>query len=192
MNSLKSSLLVAGILALTGAPLAALAQNPLPPTRSVFVQTHADPEDAESPIVTLTEIRIAPLVRDGNEVVWSAQWVAITLFDEYGEVVESWLDESPEFSTGDGHWHVPHANPEVPTPAEFALLPLISGTAQADISENDALNYMLEGVSVGSPNSPHAITAIMDYSFQRTEDPEPVDDDDDEPAGISDDGFSAG
>jgi len=186
MRCIQSILISSSLFALLGGAADARAQSELPPNRSVIFQTHADPQDTESPVVTSVEIRLTAVSRNGNSVAWSAAWIEITLFDEYSEVFDIWFEENPVLETGNGLWQVVHANPLMPTAAEFALPPEMSGIAASTLLEDDALVYYLKGESVGAPNSPYAITSIMDYSFRMTEDPEPLDEGDGNPVETDD------
>lgn len=159
------------------------AQSNLPPDRSVFFLIHADSRDPDSPVLISTEVRLTALARESNRVGWNPLWVAITQYDEQGEIVGSWTHSSP---IGPARmWWISHQDPMSPTNDEFTCPPELAGVADSDIPNGPTLEYYIYGTNPGTPPAePYPITAILDYSFQRSDEPEPVDNDEDGPADV--------
>lgn len=175
----------AGAIALIGAPSSSQAQTALPPDRSVLFEIHADTGDPGSPVLLTTEIRLTAKNRIANEVAWNPIWVAITHYDGNGAIAGSWFESNPHLQTSDRFWHVSHADAAKPETAEFVNPPELSGVADSDSPNGPTLDYFIKGRSpTGSPNSPYPITSILDYSFWKSNEPEPVDDGEDEPVDI--------
>jgi len=180
MRNVLTPVFSAGLFVLVSAG-ASRAQSPLPPDRSVWFQTHAIPSDPESPVVISTEIRLMAADRSGDEVVWSALWIAVTEYDQYGEVVDSWLEEFPTLQTADGFWHVSHADADTPIEAEFVDPPEMSGVAASDTPNADSLEYYIVGNGQVPSNDPYPLTSVLDYSFLKSNALEPGDEGEDEP-----------
>jgi len=160
----------------------AQAQSTLPPDRSVFYNIHTDSQDPDSPVLISAEVSLTALEREGDDVAWYPLWVAITQFDEHGEIAGSWTHFEPLFGQT-RVWWVTHRDPMAPKSDEFTTPPELSGTADSDMPNGPTLDYFILGKNTTTPpEEPYPITSILDYSFQRSDDPEPIDEDEDEPA----------
>ncbi len=164
-------------------PAVAQAQSELPRNRTIFFNIHTDPANPESPVLVSIQVSLEAREREGNVVGWYPLWVAITQFGPQGEVVESWTHFDPLLL--DGLWYVAHENPLEPASEEFTNPPELSGVAESDTPNGPTLEYFVAGnAPVTPPISPYPITSILDYSFQRSDDPAPIDEDEDEPVDI--------
>lgn len=160
----------------------AQAQSTLPADRSAYFNIHTDPLDAESPVRIKTEIRLRAMTQEHNVIGWYPLWIAITQYDDQGGIVESWTHLDPTMPE-DRLWYVTHAEPARPMSSEFAMPPELVGTAESDTPNGPTLDYYLLGKNPGvSPVMPYPITSVLDYSFHRSDEPEPIDEDEDEPA----------
>lgn len=165
------------------APSPAQAQSELPRARTVYYNVHTDTQDPESPVLISMKVLLTAQDRIGDEVGWYTKSIGITQYDEQGDIVESWTEEFPEPTSTDPLWYVAHADPMQPESAEFSNPPELSGTADADSPNGPTLDYYIVGKNIGDPPvAPYPITSIIDYSFQRSDEPEPIDEDEDEPA----------
>ena len=161
----------------------AQAQTELPDDRTIAYNIHADTRDPESPVLISTEVLMTAMERLSNEVGWYPYQIVITQYDSEGEIVETWTEDYPELTTSDSLWWVAHADPMEPTNAEFSKPPELSGTAVAQSPHGPTMNYFLVGKEASGP-APFAVTSYVDYSFERSDEPEPVDEGDDEPADV--------
>jgi hypothetical protein len=153
----------------------------LPPDRSVVYLIHSDGHVPTSPVVFEVKIRLEAQQATGNDVAWRASLIEIEQFDHEGRNIGSWKAVYPDFATSDGLWHVTHANAAAPAVAEFDLIPELSGVAEGG-SGMASLDYFLSGstADVGQ-TPPYAMTAMLNYSFWRGDEPEPTEEEDDEP-----------
>ena len=164
------------------APSPVQAQSELPRSRAVYYNIHSDTQNPQSPVLISMRVLLTAQDRIGDEVGWYTKSIWITQYDEQGAILGSWTEEFPEPSSTDPLWYVAHANPLEPESAEFSNPPELSGTADADTPNGPSLDYSLLGKNVGVPPiAPYPITSIIDYSFQRSDEPEPIDEDEDEP-----------
>lgn len=164
-------------------PAVAQAQSELPRNRSIYFNIHADTANPESPVVVSIQVSLDAREREGHVVGWYPLWVAITQYGPQGEVVESWTQFDPLLL--DDLWYVAHENPLEPTSEEFTNPPELSGTAEADTLNGPTLAYYIAGKNPGTPPvAPYPITSILDYSFQRSDELDPIDEDEDEPVDI--------
>ena len=164
------------------APSPVQAQSELPRSRAVYYNIHSDTQNPQSPVLISMRVLLTAQDRIGDEVGWYTKSIWITQYDEQGAILGSWTEEFPEPSSTDPLWYVAHANPLEPESAEFSNPPELSGTADADTPNGPSLDYYILGKNVGVPPiAPYPITSIIDYSFQRSDEPEPIDEDEDEP-----------
>lgn len=168
------------------ADLSLASAQALPSDRSVYFNIHTDPLDAQSPVRIRTEIRLSAVTQEDNVIGWYPLWIAINQYGDLGEIIDSWTHFDPTMPDG-RLWYVSHAHPERPATAEFATPPEFSGTAESDTPNGPTLEYYLLGKNPSTPPvEPYAITSVLDYSFQRSDAPEPIDEDEDEPADLPD------
>jgi hypothetical protein len=161
----------------------ARAQSELPRNRVAYYNIHTDTQNPASPVLISMGVYLTAQDRIGDEVGWYPQSIVITQYNAQGGIVHSWIEVFPDPTSTDPLWYVTHADPMAPVSDEFTNPPELSGTADSVTPNGPKLDYFLLGKNAGSPPvTPYPITSIIDYSFKRSDEPEPIDADEDEPA----------
>lgn len=168
-----------------------LAQDPpLPEDQRIRYAIREVPTDPLSAVIWTIDLALEAEDSDGDSVGWSIESVTVTERDASGEPASIWTDAAPpECDSPDGLWWVEHSDPAKPKPADFALPPLLAGTASVQFGAESDLEYTLEGVEYvpepGSPLSELVVTGL-DYAFTPAGESQPLDEGDDEPVTIDD------
>lgn len=154
-----------------------------------------DPNDPSSPVVWTVELDVRAQEADGNSVGWLIDSVRVSEIDQQGEPVSLWVDASPEVDSPDGLWWIEHSDAGNPELVQFAMPPLLTGTATVQLGGQDDLDYTLEGVPYtpvpGSPLSELLVTGL-DYVFTLVGESVPLDEGDDEPVEVPPSGTGGG
>lgn len=131
-----AALVVGGLMAWGGA--GALAD--LPNGRTLTYDVRETPGDVESPLIYEYEMHLTAQQQNGNSIGWDVDSVTIRELDANGQVINTWVDSTPNVDSADGLWWAVHADPANPVLGEFAESPSINGTAGAD------MDYEFEGL----------------------------------------------
>jgi hypothetical protein len=163
-----------------------MAEGSLPPDQQVVYHIRSEPNDPNSEIVFDVILSLSAQVADPNSVGWHIDQIECR--QTSGEVVKVWTQDAPPIGSPDGLWRVQHAHPDHPQLQEFAELPVLEGTAQAEEPEDPDLDYSFSATGYSGPgNRPYANTATATFTFVLTEDPpETVETGSDEPVEITD------
>ena len=166
-----------------------LAQDPpLPEDQRIRYAIREVPTDPSSAVIWTIDLALEAEDSDGGSVGWLIDSVTVTEVDASGEPTSMWTDVSPELDSPDGLWWVEHADPADPEPADFALPPLLGGTASVELGAQADLEYTLEGrqyvPEAGSPLSELVVTGL-DYVFTLVGESLPLDEGDDEPEPVT-------
>ena len=132
----------------------------------VWFNIREEPMDPKSGIIFVIELNLEAVNSDGDWVGWEIRSVEFRKPGTVGHAV--WVEDSPRPQTPDGLWWIKHADPERPVLSEFLLPPLLEGVATAQDSENEGLEYTVEGVPYvpereGKPALD--LIAALDYEF---------------------------
>lgn len=180
-----SSRYLAGSLLVAVAPLAGgnTAQAVLPVDRDIVYSIRQTPGDPQSPVTFTVTLSLVAEHREGNAVAWSVERAT---FDRLGAEPKQWVIEYPALSeTPDQYWTIEHANPQSPQTMEFAVPPRIVGTAGAQSSAYDDLNYDFDAV-YNAGRIAQAQTSAR-YHFQQVAEPEPEEEaEEEEPVEVDD------
>lgn len=176
------------ICAALGATVQTAAADDLPANRCVGYLMRADPNDPNSPLAFVVTLTLSASSASGDSVGWSVTGAEFAEFGEYGVAITVWYDDQPNVDTPDGLWWVSHANPGSPQASEFALPPLLSGSAIAQDPGSTDLDFAFSGVaydpSPGDP--PYAATAALNYAFVLAGESQPLRAGESEPVEIDD------
>lgn len=93
------------------------------------------PDNPLSPIIRTASIGLMKSYTDGDYLEWYPVSATINDLDEFGDVVATWRGTEMSFDTPNGDWAINHLDPLAPVDTEFALPPLLLGTAtSADLT----------------------------------------------------------
>ena len=140
----------------------------VPNSLEVSFWIHDDPSDPESDVTFKIKLALTESDSDGDSIGWDVTSIEFRQIHASGPDTV-WVESSPSVPTGDGLWWVTHADPTDPQTDEFVMPPNLSGTAVAQDSKDDDLDYDFEGVTYTPPpppgEPPYEVTAGMDYYF---------------------------
>jgi len=180
-----SSRYLAGSLLLAVAPVFGgnAAHAVLPVDRNVVYSIRETPSDPQSPVVFTVTLRLVADHRNDNAVAWTVERAT---FDKLGAESKQWVIEYPALSENtDQFWTIEHADPFNPQTVEFAVPPRLVGTAVAQSSDYDDLNYGFHAVH-DTGRIALAQTSAS-YHFQQVAEPEPEEESEEEAPIVIDD-----
>ena len=156
----------------------------LPGKHVMTVSIREDPADEESLVVFDVEMDLVADSVTGSVVKWEIEEMRFTEYQN-GFILHKWTVESPTVASGDGLWHVTHADTDNPVDSEFSTLPAVSGTADSNYQGAD-LDFELESGSLTSTEQTMYSGNVvgMTYTFTKEGASEPVVDGEDEPEQI--------
>lgn len=150
--------------------------------KSIQYLVYKDPTQEDSPVKLVIQMNLLRETQSNNLVGWRINAIQFLILDDEQNPSQSWTDESPEFQTQDGLWWLAHADPCQPVATEFILPPELIGTALADSTEPDDLDYSLAGTDPTSPRPAFFTpTTYLTYRLILANEPEPIEEDEDEP-----------
>ena len=100
-----------------------------PADRVVQLIVREAPDDPLSPITQTVSLGLMKSYTDGVYIEWYPVSATINDLDEFGNVVGIWRGTELFFDTPNGAWAINHFDPLAPADTEFALPPLLRGTA---------------------------------------------------------------
>jgi len=153
----------------------------LPGKHQLTVAIREDPSDEQSDLAFTVEFDLVAVSVVGSVVKWEVEEARFTEY-ESAYILHKWTKESPTVSSGDGLWHVTHADPDNPTDADFDTLPTLSGTAESVLRGAD-LDYAIEAGSLtpAEQSMYGGNVAGMTYTFIKENASTPVVEGEDEP-----------
>lgn len=116
----------------------------LPSGRTLTYDVRETPADGDSPLIYEYEMHLTAQQQNGNSIGWDVDSVTIRELDANGQVINTWVDSTPNVDSADGLWWAVHADPANPVLGEFAESPPIDGTAGAD------MDYEFEGLGASA------------------------------------------
>ena len=128
-NNVAAALMAGLLFVISSAPVSAA----LPADRVMTCEIRETPGDSTSQLLYTQEMGLTAKEQDGNSIGWAVASVTIKEIDANGDVINTWIDNSPSVSSSDGLWWITHADPDNPVDSEFANSPLIDGTAGGDM-----------------------------------------------------------
>jgi hypothetical protein len=153
-----------------------------PTEKTIVYRVYKDPGQENSPVYLTFEMHVYREAQTNNNVGWRADQLQIKLWDDNGNPMHVWTDETPEFQTTDGLWWVAHADPCEPLSTEFILPPALEGSAETGSTEVDDLDYAVEGTNPALPRpSFFTPTTYLTYIVTLANETTPLDEEDDEP-----------
>jgi len=158
------------------------AQADLPDDQAIEYRVRETPNVPESAVVFTITLYLTASDMDNDEVGWEIDEIRFRQLNSQ-PLQRLWIEDSPVVSSPDGLWWVEHADPQDPQIGEFDMPPLLTGTADAEHSEDPDLDYSFEGVAyVSPPPPPFEDTVALDYTLTLEGEEEPIEEGDDEPA----------
>ncbi len=153
----------------------------MPDDYTMTFSIREDPADEQSDVIFQVSLDLkADSVAEGV-IKWEVVEARFVQFDN-GIACGAWTKQQPTVTSNDGLWHVAHDDPEDPDATEFNILPILQGTADADVSGDDLDYELATGAITKSEAAMYGgYVAGMTYSFQRETEPEPEDEGEDEP-----------
>ena len=100
-----------------------------PAERVVQLIVLEEPDDPLSPIIQTVSLGLIEFYTDGAYIEWYPVSATINDLDEFGNVVDTWRGTELSFDTPNGAWAINLLDPLAPADTEFALPPLLLGTA---------------------------------------------------------------
>ncbi|MFH1417607.1 MAG: hypothetical protein ABII12_04890 [Planctomycetota bacterium] len=154
--------------------------------QTLWYLIHEEPTDPESDVVFIVRLQVEAEDSDVDAIGWRIVAAEFRQPDGGGGDDTVWLDGSPVVDSPDGLWWCDHADFLAPQLNEFAMPPLLEGTADAQDSQGPDLDYSFEGVLYEPPpgGPPYDPTAAFNYVFTRVGEQEPKEEGDDEPGEI--------
>ncbi|HKQ48001.1 MAG TPA: hypothetical protein VJZ71_08035 [Phycisphaerae bacterium] len=147
----------------------AVAQADLPADRDVVYSIRATPGDPQSPVTFTVTLHLVADHADGDFVSWT---IETATFDRLGSSPKQWVKDHPPIAESpDDYWTIEHADPMNPALMEFAVPPQIIGTAIAQSSAYDDLDYAFDTVYDAELIAQGQTAAA--YHFQMVAAPEP-------------------
>ena len=155
----------------------------LPDDQYISYYLREDPQDPNSDVSFTLNLTLEASILKPGSVAWD---IALVTIIEHDQGDTYWSEENPFVDTSDGLWLVEHDDPQDPQPAEFAVPPLLSGTATPDDQQDPDLNYSLEGERyVRAPTPSYSgNVASLTYDLAADGGGQPQQADDDEPVEI--------
>ena len=177
-----SMLCVAGLVVGT---VYATAGATLPAAQTIRYKIRETPSNPASGVIFTIIVELTADQLDGDYVAWQTDRIRFVRISDGAE----WIQE---YGVGwqPNLWWVAHADPQYPQVAEFALPPLLAGTANAVNPSDPDLIYDFEGV----PRSPASYglfggnVGALNVMLLSAGSPEPEVVDDDEPVEIDEGG----
>ncbi len=153
----------------------------LPGKHVMSMSIREDPTDEQSAVVFSVEFDLIADSVSGSVVKWEIEEARFTEYQN-GFILHQWTIEAPTVSSGDGLWHVTHADTDNPVDSEFYTLPAVSGTAESNYQGAD-LDFELESGSLTSTEQTMYSGDVvgMTYTFTKEGASEPVVEGEDEP-----------
>lgn len=157
------------------------AQAAFPDDQAIEYRIRETPNAPESAVVFTITLYLTAGDVDGDEVGWEIEEIRFRQpISQSLEIL--WIEASPVVDSPDGLWWVEHADPQDPQIGEFDMPPLLTGTADAEYSEDPDLHYSFEGVAyVSPPSPPFQDTVALDYILTLAGEDDPIEEGDDEP-----------
>lgn len=144
------------------------------------------PTDPQSDLTFVVRLKLLASDQKGNDVGWEVTNFIIDQYDENGDVSDSWQDFVPFVDTADGLWWITHADANDPQPSEFAIPPIVSGTAPAAPGTTEDLDYSFNGDTYTAPpppgQPPYPDTVALTYQFVLAVSEETIGEEEEEPA----------
>ena len=122
----------------------------LPADQKIVYRIHETPTDPSSGVVFTVTLKLVAEDIDGDDVAWR---VSKATFKQK-QPAREWAEAYPSVDTPDGLWWVTHADPQSPAITEFSLPPFMDGTATAQDSGYDDLDFEFEGTVYVAPPPP--------------------------------------
>lgn len=142
--------------------------------QAVRYALHFDVDDFASPVASEIELQLRPADRDGAFIAWRVEQVVVTEFDADGVPARQWSRVDPVIDTPDGLWWVEHYDPLKPHPAEFTLMPHVSGLARSQDADLPGLAFALRArPTEPSTDDLPAPAALLSYVLLAEDDSEP-------------------
>lgn len=149
-----------------------------PKELSVRYLIRETPSDPESAVTFEFRLNLSARSWIGHTVQWSIDEVVI---ERVQGAAGSWSKVNPTTTA----WPITHADIAHPTAAEFASVPLLSGTADAADPADPDLRFSLAGQEYASPPPMYSgRVSQMDYTFTLADEEEPEEEEEDEPVEV--------
>ena len=116
-----------------------------PADRVVQLIVREAPDDPLSPITQTVSLGLMKSYTDGVYIEWYPVSATINDLDEFGNVVGIWRGTELFFDTPNGAWAINHFDPVAPADTEFALPPLLRGTATSADQNQDPWVFEILG-----------------------------------------------
>lgn len=174
------------VLALFGLAVSGATADP-PAKQDVVYKIHDDPSDPNSDVVLTIGLTLVPTARDGNSIGWEIGQIRFRELSRDGSPDATWIESNAVIPTSDGRWWINHADPANPQLAEFAQPPHLWGTAMADDPNQNNLDYDFQGTGPMGL-TPWEPTGWLDYELAVEGESQPLDEGEDEPVEIDDEG----
>ena len=165
------------------------AQAELPNDRVAEYYIRETPSDPESNVVLIVTLELAAVDQVGDEIAWEITEITLTKPSLGNEPATVWADDAPAPDTPDGYWLVEHPDPARPQAKEFDWPPLLEGTAHAEDSADDDMEYELNG-DYCDPSCQQLFggdVGTLDYVFTLATKEDPEEEGEDEPVEITGD-----
>ena len=145
----------------------------LPDDYTVTYSIREDPADEQSDVIFQVSVDLKADSVSESVVKWEVAEVRFVQFDN-GVECGAWTKQQPTVTSADGLWHVAHADLEEPDASEFNILPILQGTADADVSGDDIDYELAPGAITKTEATMYAgYVAGMTYEFTKDVEPEP-------------------
>lgn len=110
-----------------------------------------DPSDEESDVLYVFSLGLSEVNVDCDGIWWKVEELVIVEVNNSGGHDKYWSEDDPLVGTSNGLWWVEHANTSKPIAEELHSPPLIIGTAVAHDTNDEDMDYDVEGEEYVTP-----------------------------------------